>query len=56
MKLCLKGPNETPRHLNITNFGALDNLLQKKLLIFTHQIGEGVEESRKETKSAQITK
>ena len=38
-KLCSKGPNETRRHLDITNFGALNKLLQKELLIralFTH--------------------
>ena len=44
--------NETPRHLPITNFGALNNLLQKELLIralYTHVIEEGEEESGKET-------
>ena len=43
-KLCLKGPNETPRHLHDTNFGALNNLLQKELLIkalYTHLIVRG---------------
>ena len=43
-KLCLKGPNETLRHLHITNFGALNSLLQKELSIrtlFTHLIEEG---------------
>ena len=57
--MCVKGPNETPRHLHITNFGALNNLLQKELLIralYTHLIEEGGEESGKETKSAQIKK
>ena len=42
--MCVKGPNETPRHLHITNFGALNNLLQKELLIralYTHVIEEG---------------
>ena len=56
---CVKGPNETPRHLLITNFGALNNLLQKELLIralYTHLIEEGGEELGKETKSAQIKK
>ena len=51
-KLCLKGRNESPRHLHNTNFGALNNLLQKELLIralYTHLIEEGGEESGKET-------
>ena len=57
--MCVKGPNETPRHLHITNFGALNNLLQKELLIralYTHLIEEEGEELGKETKSAQIKK
>ena len=56
-KLCMRGPNESPRHLHITNFGALNNLLQKELLIralYTYVIEEGGEESGKETKFAQI--
>ena len=55
----MKGPNETPRHHHITNFGAKNNLFQKELLIralYTHLIEEGGEELRKETKSAQIKK
>ena len=55
----MKGPNESPRHLHITNFGALNNLLQKELLIralYTHLIEEGGEELGKGTKSAQIKK
>ena len=51
-KLCVKGPKETQRHLHITNFSALNNLLQKELLIralYTHLIEEGGEESGKET-------
>ena len=51
-KLCLKDPNETPRHLHITNFGALNNLLQKEFLIkalYTHLIEERGEEAGKET-------
>ena len=56
-KLCVKGPKETQRHLHITNFSAVDNLLQKELLrraLYTYVIEEGGEESGKETKSAQI--
>ena len=50
-KLCLKGPNETLRHLHITNFGALNNLLQKELSIrtlYTHliEVGERNQEKR----------
>ena len=52
-KLCLKGPNESLRHLQNTYSGALNNSLQNKILLrelFTHLIEEGgEEESGKET-------
>ena len=53
-----KGPNETQSHLYDTNFGALNNLLQKELLIralYTH-LNLGGRGIGKETKSAQNKK